>query len=180
MFDLEAEITALIKREGGYSDDAEDSGGKTIFGITESVARENGYLGDMRDMPLTAAHAIYRRRYWSGPRFDAVAELSPMIAAELFDTGVNCGPGVAAGFLQRALNVFNLGGSRYPDVAEDASLGPMTLAALQQFLRWRGKEGEIVLTRALNCLQGARYFDLAHARQKDEKYVYGWLKERVA
>lgn len=151
-----------------------------MYGIIERVARQNGYQGAMRDMPLTVAHAIYRAEYWTRPRFNDVAELSPMIAAELFDTGVNCGVGTAGKFLQVALNAFNLEGSRYPDVAEDGEIGGKTLGALQQFLRWRGKEGEIVLTRALNCLQGARYVELSRSRQKDEKFVYGWMKERVA
>jgi len=32
---------------------------------------------------------------------------------------------------------------------------------------------------ALNCLQGAFYVELAEKREKDERFVYGWLLNRV-
>ena len=33
--------------------------------------------------------------------------------------------------------------------------------------------------RALNCLQGAFYIELTERRQKDERFAYGWLLNRV-
>src|SRR3546814_12086806 len=95
-------IEAVIAREGGYVDDPADRGGATRWGITERVARQHGYAGAMRAFPRDEAAAIYRRLSWLRPRFDAVAARAPALAAELFDTGVNMGPGVATGFLQRA------------------------------------------------------------------------------
>ena len=74
------------------------AGGATRFGVTEAVARAHGYRGAMRYLPRDEALSIYRRIYWLRPRFDAVAERAPRIAAELFDTGVNMGPAVAATF----------------------------------------------------------------------------------
>ena len=32
----------------------------------------------------------------------------------------------------------------------------------------------------LNCLQGAYYVDLAERREKDQRFMYGWLTHRVA
>src|SRR3546814_1476125 len=75
----------------------------------------------MRAFPRDEAAAIYRRLYWLRPRFDAVAARAPALAAELFDTGVNMGPGVATGFLQRALNALNRGARDYPDLVRDRS-----------------------------------------------------------
>ena len=34
----------LLRVEGGYSDDKNDKGGKTKFGITEEEARKYGYF----------------------------------------------------------------------------------------------------------------------------------------
>jgi hypothetical protein len=45
----------LLLREGGYSDNAADSGGQTKYGITEEVARAHGYTGAMKDLPLSVA-----------------------------------------------------------------------------------------------------------------------------
>ncbi|CAA9545731.1 MAG: GH108 [uncultured Sphingosinicella sp.] len=114
--DVDELIDEVIGREGGYSNHPADRGGPTRWGVTEAVARAHGFAGDMRSFPREEAVAIYRRIYWLRPGFDRVAELAPAIAAELFDTGVNMGPEVAAGFLQRALNALNRGGSDYADV----------------------------------------------------------------
>lgn len=177
--DVDALIDAVIAREGGYGADPADRGGATCLGITEAVARQQGYSGAMRDMPRDTARAIYKRLYWERPGLDRVAERAPRLAAELFDTGVNMGPAVAAGFVQRALNALNRGASDYPDVAVDGAIGAKTLAALDGYLRRRGATGEAVLIRAVDALQGARYIDLAEARPADEAFVYGWLANRV-
>jgi hypothetical protein len=36
------------------------------------------------------------------------------------------------------------------------------------------------MLRALNSLQGERQIDLAEKRPKDETYVYGWFRTRIA
>jgi len=180
MFSIEAAIDALLRREGGYVNHPDDRGGETNWGITVAVARANGYTGPMRDMPRSVAVEIYKRRYWLVPGFDRVAQLSPAVAEELFDTGVNMGPAVATQMLQRALNALNRQRTDYPDLKVDGDAGPATLAALQGFLRVRGREGELVLLKALNGLQCERYIDLAERRPANESFVYGWLRERVA
>jgi hypothetical protein len=110
---VEQLIDALIEREGGYVHLAADRGGPTCFGISEAVARAHGYSGAMRELPREEAVAIYRRLYWLRPGFDQLAKRSPRLAAELFDTGANMGPAVAATFLQRALTALNRNGRDY-------------------------------------------------------------------
>jgi lysozyme family protein len=178
--DVEELIDELIEREGGYADHPADKGGPTRYGITEAVARAHGYAGAMAQLPREEAAAIYRRLYWLRPRFDQVARRAPRIAAELFDTGANMGPAVAATFLQRALTALNRGGSDYPDLTPDGRAGPVTLAALDAFLEVRGTDrGETVLLRALEALQGERYLRLAEKRPANEAFLYGWLANRI-
>lgn len=172
-------ISDLIEREGGYSNNPDDAGGPTCWGITEAVARRNGYAGEMRDLPQSVAEAIYRRQYVTGPRFHEVATLDVFIGEELIDTGVNMGVAVAGKFLQRALNAFNRRQRDYPDVVADGVIGEKTLAAMETYLRLRGPDGRTVLLRALNCLQGARYIELSEAREANEEFVFGWLRARV-
>ena len=172
-------IDELIDREGGYSDHPADRGGATRFGITEAVARAAGYHGGMQLLPRATAAAIYRRVYWVEPGYAAVAERLPRVAAELFDTGVNMGPAVATGFLQRALNALNRGAGDYPDVALDGRVGPRTLAALDGFVARRGRPGEVVLLKAMEALQGKRYVRLAERRPANEAFLYGWLANRI-
>ena len=178
--DVNGLIDEVIGREGGYSNHPADKGGATRWGVTEKVARAHGYGGDMRTYPREEAVAVYRRIYWLRPGFDSVAELAPALAAELFDTGVNMGPAVAAGFLQRALNALNRGASDYPDMAVDGRIGPQTLQALKRFLDRRGAAGEKVLLKAVEALQGERYLSLAEDRPANEAFLYGWLANRLS
>lgn len=177
--DVEALIDEVIAREGGYSNHPADRGGATRWGITEAVARAHGWRGDMRFYPRERAAAVYRRIYWTRPAFDRVADHAPRLAAELFDTGVNVGPEIAAGFLQRALNALNRGGRDYADLVVDRRIGPATVAALATFLRSRGAAGEQVLVKAVDALQGERYVRLAEQRPADEAFLYGWLANRI-
>jgi lysozyme family protein len=173
-------IDALIEREGGYANHPSDRGGPTKYGITEAVARAHGYAGAMRDLPRDEAAAIYKRLYWLRPRFDQVAKRSGAVAAELFDTGANMGPAVAATFLQRALSALNRDRRDYADLVPDGRIGAATLAALDIFLQLRGKAtGESVLLRALDALQGERYIRLAERRPANEAFLYGWLANRI-
>lgn len=172
-------IEGIVGREGGFTDNPKDKGGPTRWGITQAVARQYGYTGDMRTLPREVAKAIYLELYYVGPKFDQVYALSPRIAEELTDTGVNCGVAVAAKFLQRALNAFNREASIYPDIAVDGQLGIRSLAALRAYLEHRGAEGEVVMLKALNCLQGERYIDLAEGRPANEEFVWGWIRTRV-
>jgi lysozyme family protein len=178
--DVEGLIDALMDREGGYVSNPADQGGPTCFGITEAVARANGYRGAMRELPRDEAAAIYLRLYWLRPRFDEVAKRSARVAAELFDTGVNMGPAVAATFLQRALTALNRNAKDYADLVPDGRIGRQTLAALERFLAIRGaSSGETVLLRALEALQGERYLRLAERRPANEAFLYGWLANRI-
>ena len=178
--DVNELIDELIEREGGYVSHPADKGGPTKFGITEAVARAHGYGGAMADLPREEAAAIYCRLYWLRPRFDLVAERCPRVAAELFDTGANMGPAVAATFLQRALTALNRGGKDYADLTPDGRVGPATIAALDRFFETRGKRGgETVLLRALEALQGERYLRLAEKRPANEAFLYGWLANRI-
>ena len=172
-------IDEVIGREGGYSNHPADRGGATRWGVTEKVARAHGYRGEMRHYPREEAKAVYRRLYWLRPGFDRVAEHAPRLAAELFDTGVNMGPGVAAGFLQRALNALNRGASDYADIAVDRQIGTATIEALRRFIARRGAAGEAVLLKAVEALQGERYIKLAEDRPANEAFLYGWLANRL-
>jgi len=173
-------IDPLLDREGGYVDHPSDPGGATRYGITERVARRHGYRGHMRDLPREVAKHIYAVDYWDGPGFAGVAALAEDVAAEMFDTGVNMGVGVASTFLQRALNGFNLRGKLYPDIVEDGNVGPATLSALKAYLKNRGVDAERVLVSALNCFQGERYFLICEGREPSEDFLYGWMRTRVA
>lgn len=173
-------IGPLLAVEGGYVSNPADPGGETNFGITAIEAKANGYAGALKAMSRDQAVAIYRARYWIGPRLHQVAPLSAAVAGKLFDMGVNMGPPTGIQLLQRALNVLNRGGKDYPDIMANGVIAAPTLDAFGRFLALRGKTGEQVLLKALNGLQVARYVAIAEARPASEAFEFGWLANRIA
>ena len=171
-----------LGKEGDYVDNPNDAGGPTRWGITEAVARENGYEGDMRDLPEDVAQSIAESEYWDPLCGEDIAEIAPQIAGELFDTGYNMGLAAPARHLQRALNALNrthLETPDFPDVSLDGHIGPKTVEALAAFIDKRGDGGVDVMMAALNAQQAVRYLRLAEKRESNEDFVYGWLANRV-
>lgn len=177
---FDAAFNRLMGLEGGYSDKATDRGGRTNWGITEAVARDHGYRGEMRALPQSTAREIYQANYWDELRLDEIYQMAPRVADELFDTGVNLGTGRAAMFLQRTLNVLNRRQHDYNDIKVDGAIGPKTITCLKTFLLLRGGDGQTVLLRALNALQGVFYIELAERDPTQEDFAFGWLVQRVA
>lgn len=178
---IEQIIDGIIEREGDgkYTDDPNDSGGPTRWGITERTARAHGYAGDMRDFPRAAAVRLYLALYWSAPGFSTVHLHHPELAVRLADFGVLAGPATAAKQLQRALNVLNRGGKDYQDMAVDGGIGPKTIAALKAFLKLRGADGCRVLLGMVAAMQSVYLVELAERRPKDEVFQFGWQLNRA-
>lgn len=165
--------------EGGYSNNPKDRGGPTKFGITERVARANGYKDDMRDMPMSVAKAIYLKQYWDQLNLDSIGELNQQLAEEMFDKAVNLGVGTVAKFLQRSLNVLNRGQRDYPDLAVDGVLGPVTVYDMKLLVQRRGSEAIYVISNMLKAMQVMRYVEIAERDPSQEEFAYGWLSKRV-
>lgn len=179
MTPLEKALQRTLGVEGGDSNDPDDHGGATRYGVTEAVARAFGYTGAMAGLPWSTAVAIYKANYWDRLSLDSVALVSESVALEVFDTAINCGVGTEGKFLQRALNALNNGGSAYPDLAVDGAVGSATVKALAAFLSKRGAEGEQVLLAALNGLQAVHYIEISEKDPSQERFTWGWLLKRV-
>ena len=93
-------FTALIGNEGGYSNDPNDPGAETMWGVSAAVARANGYAGAMRDLPLGTAKAIARTQYWNPAHCD---DCPDGIRFDMLDMAYNSGAFKAVELLQRAL-----------------------------------------------------------------------------
>ena len=114
--DFQTAVKQVLLWEGAFSAHPLDPGGKTMYGITETVAKEEGYTGDMQKLPLDLAKQIYKKRYWDKVSADS---LPPSIRLAVFDAAVNSGPRQAVLWLQRAAGV-----------SDDGIIGPITLRAI--------------------------------------------------
>lgn len=174
-------LNGVLDLEGEkYTDDPADSGGPTKWGWTKKALRDMGWFGDVKTLDRQTAFDLYYRRFVTNSGYEPIAALSDKILAELVDTAVNMGEPWSGRFLQTSLNALNDSARIYPDIVVDGKVGPNTVKVLKKYLDYRNDEGETVLLKALNCLQGARYLELAEVASKNERFVYGWLNARVA
>ena len=169
-------IAAVLTVEGGYVNNPKDPGGATNHGVTERVAREHGYAGDMRNLTKDQATQIYAQDYIKTPGYEPLLELSPAVAEELVDSAVNAGPGRASRWFQMSLNALNRGGTDYPDLVVDGRVGPGTIRAYEKLIERRGQVKACQLTiKLLDANQAAHYVSLGHL----EAFTPGWVDHRI-
>ena len=177
---IAAIVLAVVGVEGGYVDNPNDPGGKTNHGVTEKVARQHGYTGSMRNLPVETAIEIYGADYVVAPGFDRLVEQSVALGEELVDQGVNFGPHRPSCWLQGALNALNRQERDYRDLAVDCRVGPATAAAYDALVHRRGARTacELVI-KLMDAQQGAEYLRLAQRNAKLETFVPGWIDHRL-
>lgn len=167
--------------EKGYSNRPPDP--ETMHGITIAVARAHGYLGHMKDLPWAFATSIARASYWDTLRLDEIAQISPLIALELFDTNVNLWAGAAPKWLQVALNALNetWAAGAQPDLVVDEVIGTQTIKRLAALMKTRpNREVETIVLRTLNSLQCADYARQAGSDLSKRRFFAGWVLKRVS
>lgn len=165
-FDIAIKHTLFF--EGEYSNHRLDRGGSTMYGITEKVARENGYNGDMKDLPLSKARNIYFVNYWQPLRLNEM--YSQEVANELFDTAVNMGVRTSGKFLQESINMLD-----NADLKIDGIIGPKTMQSVLIFLN-KSEHNAKALYKCLNGLQFCKYKKIIMLNPKQKVFFKGWLK----
>ena len=98
MSDFDRAFDLMMESEGGYSDDKNDPGGETNFGISKRAYPKE----DVRFLTLERAKEIYRLDYWDAIRAD---DLPYPINILIFDAAVNQGKKAAVRMLQEALKI---------------------------------------------------------------------------
>lgn len=87
---FENALKKILEWEGGYTNDPDDNGGETNYGITKFDALRAGYLDDMKKIPLDIVTSIYKKDYWDSIKCDLLPEYIKLFA---FDTAVHLGVG---------------------------------------------------------------------------------------
>lgn len=145
-------ITQVIQREGPATNDPNDAGGATEFGISKAsntVAWADGVVTE------TEARAIYQAKYITGPGFDKIADVK--LRGLLVDYGVVSGPMIAIQALQVVVKV-----------KPDYVLGPVTLAAL----------AKMPIGDVITGVVKARVMMVCRIVQKNQaqiRYLSGWV-----
>ncbi len=175
MKSFEKAFEEIILIEGGFVDDPLDAGGKTKYGITERVARSHNYLGEIRDLSLEKAKAIYELDYWNKSKLGQIAGVSEPIALELFEFEVNCGVRTAAKAFQRSINAYGKRFNGFQDLIVDGIIGHQTLCNFNMIFD-DSKHTEITLLKMINCIQGEHYIKCIEKTATNSKFINGWFK----
>ncbi len=156
----------IVAREGGFSNDPDDPGGATKYGVTIGTLRRlgldltgDGAVGveDVQALSRAQAADIFIRHYFEAPR---IASLPPCLQAAVFDMYVNAGSN-AVRILQRLLRDMGYA------VAVDGAIGPQTAGAAAQ----AAEIGAEALRDAYGVARRNYYFRLADRRPASRKYA---------
>jgi lysozyme family protein len=155
-------IGFILKHEGGYQCDPDDSGNWTggkcgqgeLKGTNFGIAAASYPHLDIKSLTLETAKNLYRADYWSS----SFNNFDKRVGAKLFDIAVNCGTGTAAKILQRACGV-----------KDDGQVGPVTIAAALAI------PVNDLLT-AISAKQKAYYAAICLRDPRKKKFLIGWNK----
>lgn len=85
-------LSEVLKSEGGYTNDPNDAGGPTNYGITlkdyQAYVKKTGTATDVKNMTVAQAKNIYKSKYWNAVNGD---NLPSGVDYTVFDYGVNSG-----------------------------------------------------------------------------------------
>ncbi|MEY5026049.1 MAG: hypothetical protein RLZZ244_1577 [Verrucomicrobiota bacterium] len=163
-------LAIVLRFEGGLSDDPNDRGGLTNYGILQrvySAARTEWGLPvqSVARITLSEVRAIYLKDYWIPSK---AAQFAWPLNLVSFDGAVNCGPRQEALWLQRALGVL-----------ADGLIGPKTLAAAEA-------ADPVTTSRQILTQRKGFYIRLADRDSSQQVFLGGWLnrvealRERLA
>lgn len=151
-------VSYVLENEGGLSDNPNDRGGKTKFGISQRAFPDV----DLDKLTEDKAVELYRENYWS----DSYEQLvHPNLAVKVFDLAVNAGNKQANTILQRAINKVSSGDSR---VSVDGIVGEQTVATVNQL-------NEEALLKAFVDEQKAFYKRIVKKNPSQKEFYEGWL-----
>ncbi len=167
-------IRVILKHEGIFSDDPQDSGGPTKYGISLRYLKLSGQgdfdqdgdidRDDILKMNLEDAKEIYKQDWWE--RYSYYRIQDQFIATKVFDLSVNMGAKQAHKILQRA--IWAVLGDHQSSLSDDGILGPKTLHKVNSL---NNRE----LMPALRAEAAGFYRSL-----RQPKYLKGWLNRAYA
>jgi len=146
MSDFDQSFSKIIGVEGGYSNNPDDPGGETMWGICK---RDYPNL-DIKNLTQDQAKSIYKSDYWDKVKGDL---LPYPLNLFMFDAAVNQGVEAAIKCLQKTLNL-----------AQDGILGVQTMKGAQSM-----RDDAIALYMADRAV---RYTGTRNA----DKFLRGWMK----
>ena len=157
---FELMLNFLFQSEGGYTNDPNDHGGKTTWGITEGEARSHGYTGDMRNLTQDFAKNIYWTDYYLANNLDKIKD--ERVALAILDISVTGGIGRGIQLARRALKSMGV------NIEENTK-------ANQEFIDAVNSVDPLQFCHAYAQIQRAFYNSIVQHNETQRKFLKGWL-----
>lgn len=172
MTNLDVAFNYLLGDEGTkYTNNPDDSGGPTKFGITKRTYQAffNRLVLDSEIEAMTPgiAKQIYEELYWTPLHCEDIEDVALVFALTIFDSGVLYGVGTIALITQRALSLCGA------PLKLDGILGDKSIG----FLNSMGGGSQITRSSLLHTFSGLllEHIDaVILANPKDEAFRRGW------
>lgn len=148
-----------LKYEGCLSNDVNDRGGLTKYGICQASYPKL----DIRNLTIEDAKKIYKRDYWDAVECDSIKDES--VAMHVFDIAVNCGTGGAGTIVQKAIN--RITGKTTLKV--DGEIGNATISVLNTL-------AANVLNKEIARYRARRYAIICEKNKTQTCFLEGWLE----
>ena len=145
-------VTEVLKFEGGYSNDPDDPGGETKYGISKRSFPDI----DIAALTKDEAKKIYYEDYWIEAKCD---KMPYAVAIVVFDAAVNQGIRRASKAVQKAARS-----------VPDGVIGPKTLRAINNSFENNPER----LIDDVCAARGRMYAMLS--KQLIDIYSYGWFR----
>ncbi len=161
----------ILRYEGGYVNDPDDSGGETNKGITigtfQQYAREDLGLEpsseNLKKITDDQATTIYRKRYWEPKGFCKIED--DKVSLMIYDWTVTSGGGATKKVQELLINEFD------QKITADGGIGPKTIEAINNV------EDQNKLLKRIAEIRKEFYKDLAIKNgipTKNYKFLDGW------
>lgn len=183
---LEEMTYSILQNEGGLSDNPDDSGGITNYGISLAFAEDHpdffdldgdGVVtaNDIRELTTDRAMQAYVMYFYQPARLDQIPDIA-FVRLQIFDLAVNTGVNSFTGESE-AIKVLQHAVGTYVD----GLLGPMTLKAIQDM---QATVGAAVLNNKIVDARLHFYDEVVAAHPEDQEFLNDWRqranKYRVA
>lgn len=161
----------VLENEGGYSEDQNDLGGATKYGISlrflkglpidEGDINEDGKIDekDIQVLSLEEAKEMYKKHFWLSASCDKIEPAR--IAVKLFDMSVNFGVKTAVRILQKIVGT-----------KQDGIVGPQTLCSINTMHEIH--QADLLKGLVNACID--RYRKIVEEKPGQRVFLKGWLK----
>ena len=172
-------VEAVLEHEGGYTNNINDNGGATAYGISlrflkdyTNINPKEFYMfdidsdgdidaADIQGLTLEGVKYLYKKEFWNKYNYDRITNY--LVARKVFDLSVNMGGAQANKLLQRAVRAAN--GVVLDD---DGILGPKSFAQINN-------ADAPALLAALRSEAAGFYRGLIRADSKLKDFEKGWM-----